>query len=72
MREGIEVRLRAGDRERLEGVVSDRKSPQHHVWRARIVLMTACTTLIRPLIPRTSDRPFHDHPTTRSRRIRPE
>ncbi len=41
MREGVEVRLQPGDRERLEGVVSDRKSPQHHVWRARIVLMTA-------------------------------
>jgi transposase len=41
MREGVEVRLRPGDRERLEGVVSDRKSPQHHVWRARIVLLTA-------------------------------
>ena len=41
MREGVEVRLRPGDRERLEAVVSDRKSPQHHVWRARIVLMTA-------------------------------
>src|SRR5919202_1996498 len=41
MREGVEVRLRPGDRERLEGVVSDRKSPQHHVWRGRIVLMTA-------------------------------
>ena len=41
MREGVEVRLRPGDRERLEGVVSSRKSPQHHVWRARIVLITA-------------------------------
>ena len=41
MREGIEVRLRAGDRERLERIGSDRKTPQHHVWRARIVLMTA-------------------------------
>lgn len=41
MREGVEVRLRPGDQERLEGVVSDRKSPLHHVWRARIVLMTA-------------------------------
>ncbi len=41
MREGIEVRLRRSDRERLERIVSDRKSPQHHVWRARIVLMTA-------------------------------
>ncbi len=41
MREGIEVRLRAGNRERLDRIVSDRRSPQHHVWRARIVLMTA-------------------------------
>jgi transposase len=41
MRDGIEVRLRPSDRERLEAVVCDRKSPQHHVWRARIVLMTA-------------------------------
>jgi hypothetical protein len=41
MREGVEVRLGPGDRERLEAMVSDRKSPQHHVWRARIVLMTA-------------------------------
>src|ERR687894_42495 len=41
MRESVEVRLRPGDRKRLEGVVSDRKSPQQHVWRARIVLMTA-------------------------------
>jgi transposase len=41
MREGVEVRLLPGDRKRLEAVVSDRKSPQHHVWWARIVLMTA-------------------------------
>ncbi|WP_314230909.1 hypothetical protein [Roseomonas mucosa] len=41
MREGVEVRLRPGDRDRLEGVVANRKSQQHHVWRARIVLMTA-------------------------------
>ena len=41
MRGGVAIRLWPGDRERLEGVVADRKSPQHHVWRARIVLMTA-------------------------------
>jgi transposase len=41
MREGVEVRLRPGDLERREAVISDRRSPQHHVWRARIVLMTA-------------------------------
>jgi hypothetical protein len=41
MREGVEVRLLPGDRERLEGAVSDRKSPQRHAGQARIVLMTA-------------------------------
>jgi hypothetical protein len=41
MRDGAAVRLQPGDWGRLEGVVGDRKSPQHHVWRARIVLMTA-------------------------------
>ena len=41
MRKGIEVRLGPGDRERL---VSHRRvgnSPQKHVWRARIVLLSA-------------------------------
>jgi hypothetical protein len=41
MRKGIEVRLARGDRHQLERVVSNRSSPQKHVWRARIVLMTA-------------------------------
>jgi transposase len=41
MGEGVEVRLRPDDRKRLDGVVSDRKSAQCHVWRARIVVMTA-------------------------------
>ena len=41
MRKGVEVRLVPADRVRLERVVADRKSPQKHVWRARIVLMTA-------------------------------
>jgi hypothetical protein len=41
MRNGVEVRLRPGDRERLEAVLVDRNSPQKHVWRARIILATA-------------------------------
>jgi transposase len=40
MRSGVEVRLNPGDRERLEAVVGDRNSPQKHVWRAEIVLLT--------------------------------
>ena len=41
MRTGVEVRLGPGDRERLEAVVGSGNSPQKHVWRARIVLLSA-------------------------------
>ncbi|HEX4077405.1 MAG TPA: IS630 family transposase [Rhizomicrobium sp.] len=41
MRTGVEVRLGPGDRDRLEAVVASRNSPQKHVWRARIVLLSA-------------------------------
>ena len=41
MREGIIIEVSAADRSRLEAVVSDRNSPQKHVWRSRIVLLTA-------------------------------
>src|ERR1700733_3900860 len=41
MRKGIEVRLSAGDRKRLEAIIGSGNSPQKHVWRARIVLLSA-------------------------------
>src|SRR6188472_2460015 len=41
MRKGIEVRLGPGDRERLEAILGSGNSPQKHVWRARIVLLSA-------------------------------
>jgi len=41
MREGITVEVSEADRGRLEAIVADRNSPQKHVWRARIVLLTA-------------------------------
>src|SRR4029077_16401199 len=41
MRTGIPVDVKAADRARLEAIVADRNSPQKHVWRARIVLLTA-------------------------------
>jgi transposase len=41
MRTGIVVEVAAIDRARLEALVVDRNSPQKHVWRARIVLLTA-------------------------------
>ncbi len=41
MRSGIAITVSADDRRRLEAVVTDRNAAQKHVWRARIVLLTA-------------------------------
>ena len=41
MRTGISITVTPKDRRRLEAIVWDRNSPQKHVWRARIILLTA-------------------------------
>src|SRR3974390_976611 len=41
MHERTNIQLTAADRRTLEAVVANRNSPQKHVWRARIVLLTA-------------------------------
>ena len=41
MRTGVTVDVSSADRERLLAISADRNSPQKHVWRARIVLLTA-------------------------------
>jgi transposase len=41
MRNGISITLNEIDRRRLDALVADRNTPQKHVWRARIVLMSA-------------------------------
>src|SRR5574338_550189 len=41
MHERTNIRLSASDRQQLKAVVANRNSPQKHVWRAKIVLMTA-------------------------------
>jgi transposase len=41
MRTGISIDVSATDRVLLEAVVADRNSPQKHVWRARIILLSA-------------------------------
>ncbi|MCJ2048358.1 IS630 family transposase [Methylobacterium sp. J-070] len=41
MRSGLSFTLPASDRLRLEALVADRNTPQKHVWRARIVLLSA-------------------------------
>jgi transposase len=39
--QGITIEVTATDRGRLQSIVGDRNSPQKHVWRARIVLLSA-------------------------------
>jgi transposase len=41
MRAGISLTVTPEDRRRLEAIIRDRNSPQKHVWRARIILLTA-------------------------------
>jgi hypothetical protein len=41
MRKGISITVTSADRVRLDAIVRDRNSRQKHVWRARIVLLTA-------------------------------
>ena len=41
MHERTNIQLSAADRKKLESVIADRNSPQKHVWRAKIVLLTA-------------------------------
>src|SRR6202044_3131449 len=41
MHERTNIRLSAADRSELEAVAANRNSPQKHVWRAQIVLLTA-------------------------------
>jgi transposase len=41
MRKGIVVNVKAADRRRLAAIVANRNSPQKHVWRSQIVLLTA-------------------------------
>ena len=41
MRTGIMIELTAGDRTRLEMIAADRNTPQKHVWRTPIVLLSA-------------------------------
>jgi hypothetical protein len=40
MRTGISIVVTASDTARLEALVAARSSPQKHVWRARIILLT--------------------------------
>jgi transposase len=41
MRTGITIQLTPADRVRLDAVIADRNSPQKHVWRSRIVALSA-------------------------------
>ena len=41
MRTGISITVSPSDRRRLAALVRDRNAAQKHVWRARIVMLTA-------------------------------
>src|SRR6516162_2074135 len=41
MRKGISITVTPADRVRLQSIIRDRNSPQKHVWRARIIALTA-------------------------------
>src|ERR1700756_1026162 len=41
MRTGITITVSSSDRLRLEAIVNDRNAPQKHVWRCRIILLSA-------------------------------
>jgi hypothetical protein len=41
MRKGIIIEVTSADRARLQSIIRDRNSPQKHVWRARIIVLTA-------------------------------
>jgi transposase len=41
MRKGISITVTAEDRVRLDTIIRNRNSPQKHVWRARIIVLTA-------------------------------
>ena len=41
MRRGIQFTVSASDRHRLDGIISAPSSPQKHVWRARIIQLSA-------------------------------
>jgi hypothetical protein len=40
MRKRITIDISDTDRQRFVAIVTDRNSPQKHVWRAQIVLLT--------------------------------
>ena len=41
MRKGIVIEVTPADRARLQSIIRDRNSPQKHVWRTRIIVLTA-------------------------------
>ena len=54
MRSGIFIDLTSADRERLERISQDRNTPQKHVWRAEIVLLSAAGVGTSEIMRRTS------------------
>src|SRR5580700_4166690 len=41
MRTGISITMKPSDRKRLKAILENRNTPQKHVWRAAIVMLSA-------------------------------
>jgi len=70
MRAGIVVNVTRADRRRLEAIVADRRAPQKHVWRAKIILATADGCGTTEIMRRSMRfRPVRQRPLSRSMAI---
>ena len=56
MRAGRLLSVSSADIRRLKTLVQDRNTPQKHVWRAEIVLLTACGVGTNAIMRRTANR----------------
>ena len=66
MRTGITITVSPADRRRLQALVRDRNTAQKHVWRARIVLLTADGVGTNEIM-RQTDTSVSEKPVPRSR-----
>lgn len=53
MRTGINFSVSSDDRHRLEAIAAGRSTPQKHVWRARIILLSAAGLGTNAIMPET-------------------
>jgi hypothetical protein len=67
-RTGISITVSRSDRRRLQATAADRKAPQKHVWRAKIVLFSA--DIISVVVRSRGHTPDHTDPAFNRLRLR--